>query len=73
MSPYGSAVIECQAAAFVVSAGDRIFTEFAAGDDPAADLHQARSCAASLAERVFVSSSVDGFWATGIRPGTETP
>jgi hypothetical protein len=62
MMPYGSAVVECRHAVFVVSASDGVFARFDAGDDPVADLVRARKCAATLADRVFFLSSVDDYW-----------
>jgi hypothetical protein len=69
MTPFGSAVVDCQPAAgrthFVVSARDQVFATFPAGDVPAADLMNARTCAASLSDAVFLSSSVERFWLSG--------
>lgn len=68
MTPFGSAVVDCQPAAgrthFVVTARDQVFATFPAGDEPAGDLVRARTCAAGLADAVFLTSSVERFWPT---------
>ena len=69
MMPYGSAVVDCRPAAgrthFVVTARDQVFASFPAGDEPAGDLASARTCAASLSDAVFFTSSVERFWLAG--------
>jgi hypothetical protein len=68
--PYGSAMIECQTflpgqPAFIVTARSATgrATAFFCTGDAIADNKEAERLAADLADRVFVSSSVNNYWA----------
>lgn len=66
MKAYGSVVIDCvvreDQRAFVVCAGDGdVLAQFDTCD-PVADMTRARQAAADLADKVFLTSSVDEYW-----------